>query len=119
MHEHIDLKDIKPQSEEVYTDLIEGETCRFDNVVETKLKNTDVIVIVHIEPQSYVQGDFHERMFHHFSLLYNKYRKPIVPIAVFSYEGSWEKNRYTMDFPFFHVLTFDYMTLHLRKRELA
>src|SRR5690625_4612176 len=46
----------------------------------------------------------------------DKYQKPIVPIAVFNYKESWEKDQYTMEFPFFHVLTFNYMTLHLRKK---
>src|SRR5699024_12412713 len=84
--------------------------------VETTLKGTDVIVIVHIEPQSYKQDDFHERMYHYFCILYNKYQKPIFLIAVFSYEESWDKNQYTMEFPFSCVLTFNYMTLHLRKK---
>lgn len=116
VHEHLDFQSIKPISEEVYTDLIEGKTRRLDIVVETKLKNTDVVVIVHIEPQSFVQTNFHERMFRYFSLLYNKYRTPIIPIAVFNYDSNWEKNTYTIEFPFSQVLTFDYMTLHLRKK---
>src|SRR5699024_3313675 len=116
VHDNIDFHAIKPLSEEVYTNLLEGSTRRLDIVVETTLKGTDVVVIVHVEPQSYKQDDFHERMYHYFSLLYNKYQKPIVPIAVFSYKESWEKDQYTIEFPFFHVLTFNYMTLHLCKK---
>src|SRR5690625_5246783 len=41
--------------------------------------------------------------------------KPIVALAIFTYEGSWEKSQYTMEFPFLKVLTFNYLTLHLRK----
>ena len=85
-------------------------------VVETTFKGKDVAVIVHVEPQSYKQSDFHERMYHYFSLLYNKHQKRIIPIAVFSYEEDWEENQYTMEFPFLNVLTFNYMTLHLRKK---
>ncbi|MGY0691481.1 Rpn family recombination-promoting nuclease/putative transposase [Virgibacillus sp. FSP13] len=116
VHRNIDFQSIKPFSEEVYTDLLEGNTRRLDIVIETKLKGTDTIIIVHIEPQSTTQTDFHDRMFRYFSLLYNRYRKPIIPIAVFSYDENWEKDEYTMGFPFFHVLTFHYMTLHLRKK---
>lgn len=101
----------------MYTNLLEGSTRRLDIVVETTLKGTDVVVLVHVEPQSYDQADFHERMYHYFSLLYNKYQKPIVPIAVFSYEENGEKDQYKMEFPFFHVLTFNFMTLHLRKKK--
>src|SRR5690625_1336185 len=55
-------------------------------------------------------------MYHYFSLLYNKYQKTIIPIAVFSYEENWEKGTFTMKTPFIHVLDFHYKTLHLRKK---
>lgn len=116
VHHNVDFEAIKPLSEEVYTDLIEGNTRRLDIVVETKLKSTEAVIIIHVEPQSSVETDFHERMYRYFSLLYNKYQKPIVPIAVFSYDENWEKNTYTMEFPFLHVLTFNFMSLHLRKK---
>ncbi|WP_407272722.1 hypothetical protein [Radiobacillus sp. PE A8.2] len=49
-------------------------------------------------------------------LLYNKYRKPILPIAIFSYDDYRnEQDTFTMAFPFFHVLTFNYLMLELRK----
>ncbi|WP_140322015.1 hypothetical protein [Oceanobacillus rekensis] len=44
-------------SRQYLNDLIEGRTCRLDIVVETKQKETDVVIIVHIEPQSTVQTD--------------------------------------------------------------
>ena len=115
-HEHINFKKIKPLSEEVYTNLLKGDSRRLDLVVETALEDKDVVIIVHIEPQSYKQSDFNKRMYHYFSLLYNKYQKPIVPIAVFSYDNDWEENQFSMDLPFFKVFTFNYMTLHLKKR---
>lgn len=116
VHDSIDFHTIKPLSEEVYTNMLQGNTRRMDIVIETKLKGTNVAIIIHVEPQSYEQNDFHERMYHYFSMLYNKYQKPIIPIAVFTHKGEWEENQYTMEFPFFHVLTFNYLTLHLKKR---
>jgi len=116
VHKHINFQRIKPLSEEVFTNLLDGDARRLDIVIETSLKDTDIMIIVHIEPQSYRQTDFNERMYHYFSLLYNKYKKPIVPIAVFSYEDDWEEKQYKMTFPFFDVLTFNYMTLHLQKK---
>ncbi|WP_440897466.1 Rpn family recombination-promoting nuclease/putative transposase [Amphibacillus sp. Q70] len=116
VYKNINFHRIKPLSEEVYTNLLDGAARRLDIVMETTLKDTDVVIIVHIEPQSYRQSDFNERMYHYFSPLYNKYQKPIIPIAVFSYDDKWEEKQYTMGFPFFHVLTFNYMTLHLRKK---
>lgn len=100
----------------MFTDLIEGETRRVDIVIEAKLKGTDSLIIIHVEPQSYRQPEFNERMYQYFSLLFNKYRKPILPIAIFSYdENQAELNEFTIDFPFFHVLTFQFLMLELRK----
>ncbi|WP_235802032.1 transposase [Ureibacillus massiliensis] len=113
---HIDFLTIHPLSEEMFTDLFEGESRRADIVIETKLKGQETFLIIHVEAQSYYQENFHERMYHYFSLLYNKYRKPILPIAVFSYdEKRVEKNEYTLEFPFFRVMNFRYLTLNLRK----
>lgn len=106
VHDNIDFHTIKPIPDEVYTDLLEGSTRRLDIVVETRLKGTDVVIIIHVEPQSYKQNDFHGRMYHYFSLLYSKYQMPIVPIAVFSYEEDWEENQYTMVLPFFPRFNF-------------
>ena len=118
VHQHVDFTSIKPMSEEVHSDLIDGETRRLDIVVETKLKGEDMVLIIHVEPQSYKQSDFHERMYHYFSLLYHKYRKPILPIAVFSYdENRHEADEFTISFPFFHVLTFNFLILELRKKK--
>src|SRR5699024_4072333 len=65
--DHIDFHCMKPLRDEVYTDLLKGSTRRLDIVVETSLKGTDVLVIVHVEPQSYKQTDFHKRVYHYFS----------------------------------------------------
>ncbi|HEY4599785.1 MAG TPA: Rpn family recombination-promoting nuclease/putative transposase [Cerasibacillus sp.] len=116
IHEAIDFHTITPLSEEVHTDLIEGDTRRLDIVVQVKLKQEDALIIVHIEPQSTTQTDFHERMFQYFSLLYNKYKKPIIPIAVFSYDENWEKDQFTLGLSEFQILTFNFLSLHLRKK---
>ncbi|WP_240507972.1 hypothetical protein [Virgibacillus indicus] len=96
--------------------MIDGESRRADIVLETKLKGEDTVLIIHVEPQSYTQPEFNERMYHYFSLLYNRYRKPILPIAVFSYdENKNEQDEFTIKFPFFKVLTFNFLKLEVRK----
>ena len=86
--------------------------------MEVKMKGVKTAIIVHVEPQSYYQADFNERMFQYYSLLYTKLRKPIVPIAVFSYdENRNEKEEFAIAFPDFHVLTFRYKKLELRKKD--
>lgn len=116
IHHHVDFTSIAPLSEEVFTDVMKGESRRADIVVEASLKGEDTILIIHVEPQSYKETNFHERMYQYFSLLCNKYRKPILPIAVFSYdEYHNEQDEFTIEFPFFHVLTFKFLMLELRK----
>jgi len=117
VHDHIDFSAIKPLSEEVYTDLLEGKNRKLDIVTETKLKGKETVLLIHVEPQSYREKDFHQRMYHYFSLLYNKYRKPIVPIAVFSYDEIHdEKDTFSITFPFIHVLDFHFLKLELKKK---
>ncbi|GEN30119.1 hypothetical protein HNQ35_000175 [Cerasibacillus quisquiliarum] len=105
-----------PRYRKIHTDLIEGDTRRLDIVVQVKLKQENALIIVHIEPQSTTQTDFHERMFQYFSLLYNKYKKTIIPIAVFSYDENWEKDQFTLGLSDFQILTFNFLSLHLRKK---
>ncbi|AGK53596.1 transposase [Bacillus sp. 1NLA3E] len=116
VHKSIDFSALKPLSEEMFTDLLEGESRRADIIIETKLKKQETIIIIHVEPQSYGQPNFHERMYHYFSLLYNRYRKPVLPIAIFSYDQKRnEQNQFTVSFPFFHVLIFQFLMLELKK----
>src|SRR5699024_2738880 len=66
--------------QELFTDIVKGEKRRIDIMAEVKIKDRDELILVHIEPQSYYQEGFHERMFIYCSRLYEKYRKPILPI---------------------------------------
>lgn len=118
VYKYIDFTSIKPLSEEMFTDLLDGESRRADIIIETKLKDQDTIIIVHVEPQSTYQDHFHKRMYLYFSLLYNKYRKPILPIAVFSYdEQRHTQNEFEIQFPFFKVLKFNFLKLELRNMD--
>src|SRR5699024_10110333 len=82
-----------------------------------KLYDTDTLIIVHVEPQSYVQRDFNFRMYQYFNLLHNKYRLPIIPIAIFSYEEAWNEDTYISETKGFGLTGFRYATLHLRSKD--
>ncbi|KIP22646.1 hypothetical protein JV16_00326 [Anoxybacillus ayderensis] len=117
VHEHIDFQHVSFLSEELFTDVTAGEKYRVGLLVETKLKGEDSLIIVHIENQSYVQPSFPERMFIYFSRLFEKYRKRMLPIAVFSYDYLRnEPSSFTLQFPFFDVLQFRFLTVELRKQ---
>jgi hypothetical protein len=117
VHEWIDFSHISFLSEEVLTDIAAGEKRRVDLAIETKLKEEDALIIVHIENQAYVQQMFNERMFIYFSRLYEKYRRKILPIAVFSYDAIREEPcTFHVEFPFMEVMRFQYYTVELKKK---
>lgn len=115
-HAYINYSTVKFLEQEVFTDIVKGEKRRIDILAEVNLKGEDKIVLIHIEPQSYYQEEFHERMFIYCSRLYEKHRKPILPIGVFSYNNSKEvSTEFNMHFPTLIVLQFQYLQLHLIK----
>ncbi|NNV07887.1 Rpn family recombination-promoting nuclease/putative transposase [Geobacillus sp. C56-T2] len=117
MHEHIDFNHLSFLSEELFTDVTAGEKYRVDLLAKTKFKGEDGWIIVHVENQAYIQSSFPERMFLYFSRLFEKYRAPIIPIAVFSYDAIRdEPSSFTLSFPFGHVLDFRFFHVELPKQ---
>nr|WP_216366391.1 Rpn family recombination-promoting nuclease/putative transposase [Geobacillus sp. BMUD] len=116
VYEQVDFRHVTFLSEEVFTDVAVGEKHRVDLLVETKLKGEDGLIIVHIEHQSYTQPAFPERMFLYLSRLFQKYRRRILPIAIFSYDAIRdEPSSFTIQFPFLTVVDFRFLTVELRK----
>ncbi|SHJ37764.1 Rpn family recombination-promoting nuclease/putative transposase [Desulfofundulus thermosubterraneus] len=112
----IDLTQLKFLQQEVFTDVTAGEKRKVDILVETRLKGAPGLILVHVEPQAYVQRNFNERMFIYFSRLYEKFRRKILPVAVFSYD--WvrdEPDSFELTFPFLDVLNFRFYKLELKK----
>jgi len=115
LYQKIDFSSLKYLSEELVPHLHDENERRLDIVAEVKWKSTAALVVIHVEPQSYVQTDFNKRMFHYFSQLHRKVDKPIIPIAIFSYDDKWEKDEYQIQVDHIEVLRFSYSSLHLRK----
>lgn len=114
--EFLDFQHIKFLSQEVFTDVTEGEKRRIDLLVETKLINEPGLIIIHTETQSTYQAHFPQRMFIYYSRLYEKYQQRILPIAVFSYnKKKEEKNHFDISFPFHHVLSFEFLKVQLKR----
>lgn len=114
VYPHINFSSTKFLEQEVFTDILKGEKRRIDILAEVKLNHIDQIILIHIEPQASYQKEFNERMFIYCSRLYEKYRKPILPIAIFSYNDKREvTDQFTMYTPTEKVLQFHYLQLHL------
>src|SRR5699024_6239965 len=60
-HEQIDFRQITFLSEELFTGAFDGDKRIVDLVVEVKWKETDALIVIHVEPQSYKQTDFNNR----------------------------------------------------------
>jgi hypothetical protein len=110
------MQHIKFLQQELFTDITVGEKHQVNILVETRLKGEPGLILVHVEPQSYIQKEFHERMFIYFSRLYEKYRRKIIPVAVFSYDQVRdEPDTLKLGFPFIDVLRFHFYKLELKK----
>jgi hypothetical protein len=71
---------------EVWTDVTEGERHEADLVALAEVRGEAACFLIHIESQASKQSDFGQRMFHYFARLHEKYRLPVYPIALFSYD---------------------------------
>lgn len=113
----IDFSHVVFLSEEVAAALTGGRKGRVDLLIETKLRGEEALIIIHIEPQSYYEPAFPERMFLYAAKLYETYRRPILPIAVFSHRRRRaEPDRFGWSFPFIDVMRFRYLRLQLKHR---
>jgi hypothetical protein len=114
IHSKINFHSVKFLEQEVFTDIVKGDKRYIDILAETTIKGESKVILIHVEPQSTFQKDFHERMFIYYSRLYEKFRKPIVPIAVLSYETKRKiPDHFSIEAAGFQPIIFNYLPLHL------
>ncbi|MCQ2010337.1 transposase [Sporolactobacillus sp. STSJ-5] len=114
----LDLSHKKFLSEELFPDLIDGDKKRADVITETQFKENskNCVLIIHMEAQNTHQEHFPQRMFTYFSMIYLKFRKPVLPIAIFSYDGGRdEPNEFVIKTPFLDAMTFRFLKMELGK----
>jgi predicted transposase/invertase (TIGR01784 family) len=89
-----------------------------DLVARVKEKGAHDYVIVFIENQSYREKDFAERVFSYFAAVYLKYRRPVVPIVVFTDDAKWTLTPAITDFSIgfgaYNFLHFHYLSVKLK-----
>jgi hypothetical protein len=117
LYQAIDLNHLNFLQQEVFTDVTVGEKHVVDLLVETRLRDEEGLILIHVENQAYIQQDFAERMFIYFTRLYQKFRRRILPIVVFSYDACLDESaNFRLGFSFLEVLRFQFYKLELRKR---
>ncbi|HHP7229470.1 MAG TPA: Rpn family recombination-promoting nuclease/putative transposase [Xenococcaceae cyanobacterium] len=115
--DYLDTDSIAFEDKELFTDITKGRKKLLDIVALAKFRGQDYTFLVHVENQSYQQDNFPERMYSYHCNLFLKYRRPIYPIAVFSYKYplETETTSYTIDFPDRQVLNFQYQIVQLNR----
>ncbi|WP_017318951.1 DUF4351 domain-containing protein [Mastigocladopsis repens] len=101
--------------QEMFTDITEGERKIVDLLVQAAFINQKALFIIHTEHQSYTKSDFNARMFRYFARLHEKYDLPVYPIVIYSHDFPQrpEANSYSIEFPGWKVLEFNYRVIQL------
>lgn len=95
---------------------MEGEKKVVDLLIKTRLRGEDSLILIHVEPQSYFQDNFNERMFIYHNRLYEKQRLPILPVALFTYdEMKAEPDGFRIQFSFREIVSFNFVIIELKK----
>jgi predicted transposase/invertase (TIGR01784 family) len=88
----IDFSKVEFLEQESFTDIVGGARKEMDLVARVGLKTGgEEYILVHDEFQAKRAPDFSKRMFEYFCLLYLRYQKTIIPIAVFTDDAQWMK----------------------------
>lgn len=115
----LDYSQTRLLMQELLVDIVGEEARHLDLLLETRYRALDAFILVHLEPQSYRQDDFHERMFIYFGRLFERHRKVhklIIPIAIFTTEsGRDEPDVFTMAIPQHEIVRFHYLKVELAK----
>ncbi len=117
VHGFLDYSYLEFLSQEIFADVSGGEKKYVDILVKTRLQGDEGVLLIHVEPQSEKQKDFAERMFRYYAILYLRHSLRILPIAVLSHGVKKEEPAvFKVAFPFQKVLEFEFLMLHLKRK---
>ena len=114
---YLDKNSIVFLDKEVFTDITSGEVHEVDLVVKGKFLGREAYFLIHFENQAQYQTKFGERLFCYFARLFEKYRLPVYPVVIFSYNSpkTAESSNYKVEFPDLEVLNFNYQVVQLNR----
>jgi hypothetical protein len=113
--EYLDRASIEFQPQEIFADLVDGDTYEADVVVKARFRGQESYFIIHVEHQSVFDSDFDYRMFIYFALLHRIFHLPVYPIVLFSHRSPRQAGdrTYKVEFPDWEVLRFNYRAIRL------
>jgi hypothetical protein len=114
---YLDRDSLEFLDKEVFTDVTDGERHESDIVVRARFQGEERLFLVFVENQSSAQSHFASRMFTYFARFHEKYKVPVYPIAVFSYDAPAreEPSSYAVAFPGFVVNDFRFRVIQLNR----
>lgn len=120
LHGYLDYSQTRFLMQELLVDIVGGEARSLDLLLETRFREDQAYVLLHLEPQSYRDEDFQERMFIYFSRLFERHRKEyrlIIPIAVFTMDDIRpEPDTLTIALPYQEILRFQFLQVKLKSK---
>jgi hypothetical protein len=117
MHSTIDPNSVRFLQQEYFADLTAGEDKIIDLLVEVKQLGEDAVFIFHPEAQASPESFFTRRIFFYFARLHQKFLLRIYPIVIFSFDQPYreEPHTYTVEFPNWKVLEFNFKSIQLNR----
>lgn len=88
-----------------------------DVFAEVRFVGDEGVDLIHVEIQSYPEAEFAERMFLYSAWLYEAKRRPVHPMALFTYDtvNRTEPDTFGFPLPGFETLRFTFMPVQLRQ----
>lgn len=86
-----------------------------DKLIRVKTKdNKAQILFFHVEVQGKKEEEFEERLFHYYCRLYDKYKLPVLTLAILTDEDvSWRPNSYNFSLWNHNIIIFNFFTKKL------
>ena len=114
---YLDPASIEFLDKEFFTNLGSGKRHTVDLLVKARFRALDAYFAIHLEPQGSSRGEFLRRMFEYFALMHIKLGLPIYPIAIFTFDKPYRPDPtvYTVDFPDFSPLRFEFRAIQLNQ----
>jgi hypothetical protein len=102
---------------EIFTDLTSGQRNEVDVLAKVKFRDKDAFFLMLAEPMSATRADYSRTMFHYVARLDEKYRLPVYPVAIFSFDKPFrpEKDQYQVLFPDLTVIDFRFRAIQLNR----
>ncbi len=115
----LDRDSVEFLPQEAFADLNKGKKRVVDILVKAKFRGVPTCFLVHVEVQAARRANFAERMFLYYAVLYAKYRLPIFPIALFSYDKprTAEPDRFSLTLANFEAVRFSFLAIQLNRMD--